>query len=116
MTIKKAIAAVAGAALVFVMASIAAYAGSDYVGVWKLEDTKGEPLQITLSEGGQAKGRLVDKEMKGSWKEIDDGVLITWGTGWFTKISKDGEGYKKSAYKGSIDSPPVNTSKAEKVH
>ena len=114
-SIEKAIAAIARMTLVLVLLAGAAQAGSEFVGTWKLEDTKGEPFQITLSEGGQAKGRHIDKEMKGSWTETDGTALITWATGWYTKIEKDGDGYKKSAYKGSLDTPPISTSPAVKA-
>lgn len=107
--------AVTMAMLTLSLTSIAAAAGSEYVGVWKLEDTKGEPFQITLSEGGEAQGRHSDKEMKGTWKEVDGAAVITWGTGWFTKISKDGSGYKKTAYKKSLSDPPTSSSVAVKV-
>ncbi len=112
----KAAAAVVMTMLTLSLSSIAVYAGSEYVGVWQLEGTKGEPFQITLSEGGEARGRHIDKEMKGSWKEVDGTAVITWGTGWFTKISKDGDGYKKTAYKNSLSDPPTSTSVAVKVH
>jgi hypothetical protein len=112
----KAAVAVVMIMLTLSLSSVAGYAGSEYVGVWKLEDTKGEPFQITLSESGEAQGRHVDKEMKGSWKEVDGAAVITWGTGWFTKISKDGNGYRKTAYKKSLSDPPTSSSAAVKVH
>jgi hypothetical protein len=111
----RATVAAAMLALTIAFAPLAA-AASEFVGVWQLQDTKGEPFQITLSEGGEAKGRHIDKEMKGTWKEVDGAVVITWGTGWYTKISKEGEGYKKSAYKKSLSDPPTSTSPAVKIH
>lgn len=113
--IEKAVTALARMAVLLLLFTGAAQAGSEFVGTWKLEDTKGEPFQITLSQGGQAKGRHIDKEMRGSWTETDGTAVITWATGWYTKISKDGDGYKKSAYKGSLDDPPISTSIAVKA-
>ncbi len=55
--------------------------------------------------------------MSGTWKEEGGTAVITWDTGWTTKISKDGDTYTKSAFrKGeAADSKPANTSAAEKV-
>jgi hypothetical protein len=53
--------------------------------------------------------------MKGAWTEEEGTATITWATSWYTKISKDGDGYKKSAYKGSLSSQPMSTSPAVKV-
>jgi hypothetical protein len=114
-SVENAVAALARMALVLLLVAGTAQAASEFVGTWKLTDTKGEPFQITLSEGGQARGRHIDKEMKGSWTEEEGTATITWATGWYTKISKDGNGYKKSAYKGSLDSSPISTSAAVKV-
>ena len=43
--------------------------------------------------------------------------VLTWNTGWTTKIMKDGNQYKKAAYgKGQlVNGKPVNTSDAEKA-
>ncbi len=114
-TFERAVAALAPMALVLLLITGAAQAGSEFVGTWKLQDTKGEPFQITLSEGGQARGRHIDKEMKGSWGQVGDSAIITWATGWYTKLSKDGDGYTKSVYKGSLNSPPISTTPAVKI-
>ena len=54
--------------------------------------------------------------MTGTWKEDGNAAVITWSTGWTTKIVKDGDGYKKTAYgKGQpLDGPPTNSSDAQK--
>jgi hypothetical protein len=43
--------------------------------------------------------------------------VITWNTGWVTKIAKEGDRYKKSAYrKGQpLGGASANSSDAEKV-
>ena len=48
-------------------------------------------------------------------KEDGGAAVITWTTGWTTKIAKEGSGYKKTAYKGKPDGDPTNSSDAEKV-
>ena len=47
------------------------------------------------------------------WKEEGSAAVITWDSGWVTKITKDGDSYKKSAEK---DGKPVGSpSVVEKV-
>jgi hypothetical protein len=55
--------------------------------------------------------------MNGTWKEDGNAAVITWDTGWTTKITKEGNQYKKTAYsKGQTpDVPPANSSAAEKA-
>ena len=55
--------------------------------------------------------------MTGTWKEDGGAAVIKWDTGWTTKIIKEGDKYKKTAYdKGKpLDGPPTNSSDAEKV-
>jgi hypothetical protein len=50
--------------------------------------------------------------MKGKWVEEGSAAVITWESGWKTKISKDGESYKKTAYEGDAEK---GSSAAEKV-
>ena len=44
-------------------------------------------------------------------------AVITWKTGWTTKITNEGGKYKKTAYrKGqALDAPPANSSDAERA-
>jgi hypothetical protein len=55
--------------------------------------------------------------MTGTWKEEGNAAVITWNTGWTTKITKEGNQYKKTAYrKGqALDAPPTNSSDAERA-
>jgi len=55
--------------------------------------------------------------MTGTWKEEGNAAVITWNTGWTTKITKEGNQYKKTAYrKGqALDAPPANSSDAERA-
>jgi hypothetical protein len=113
--IKRALTAVA-AALVLGATTLASLAASEFEGVWKVTDTAGKPFEITLSADGTAKGTQ-EEGMTGTWKVDGKTAVITWNTGWTTKITKDGNKYTKSAYKKgeSPDGKPANTSAAEKV-
>jgi hypothetical protein len=55
--------------------------------------------------------------MTGTWKEEGNSAVITWNTGWTTKITKEGNRFIKAAYgKGqSLTARPTNTSDAEKA-
>jgi sporulation protein YlmC with PRC-barrel domain len=92
-------------------------AASGFEGVWKVEDSNGKPFQITLSADGSAKADRAGEGMTGNWKEEGGAAVITWDTGWTTKIIKEGNKYKKTAFeKGKpSDGPPTNSSGAEKV-
>lgn len=56
-------------------------------------------MEITLSADGIATADRSGKAMDGTWKEEDDAAVISWTTGWKTKITKEGHHYKKTAYK-----------------
>lgn len=96
--------------------SLAAMADTDFVGVWRVKDSSGKPFEITLSADGGAKGTRAEG-MTGSWEAKGDSAVIRWNTGWATRIEKEGNRYKKTAYsKGRpLDGPPTNSSDAEKV-
>src|SRR5438477_13089441 len=96
--------------------TVASLAESPFEGVWKVKDTAGQPFEITLSSGGVAKATR-GEGMTGTWKEEGNAAVITWDTGWTTKITKEGNQYKKTAYsKGQPPSAaPANSSAAEKV-
>jgi hypothetical protein len=98
------------------MTSVPSLAESAFEGVWKVKDTAGQPFEITLSSGGVAKATR-GEGMTGTWKEEGNAAVITWNTGWTTKITKEGNQYKKAAYrKGqALDAPPTNTSDAERA-
>src|SRR6476660_7475756 len=103
-------AAVTAACLIG-MTSLAALAASAFEGVWKVKDTAGHPFEITLSSDGAAKATR-GEGMTGTWKEEGNSAVITWNTGWTTKITKEGDRYIKAAYsKGqSLTATPTNTS------
>ena len=105
-------AAVVAAGLI----SSASFAASAFEGVWKVTDTAGQSFEITLSDNGAAKANR-GEGMVGVWKEEGAAAVITWNTGWTTKIAKDGNEYRKTAYaKGqALDSQPVNSTEAQKA-
>lgn len=97
-----------------------ASAASDFEGTWNVKDTSGKAFQIVLSSDGVAKATRGDG-MAGTWKEEEgddgDAAVITWDTGWVTKIVEADGKYSKTAYrKGQpLDGPPANSSDADKV-
>jgi hypothetical protein len=96
--------------------SFTSLAASEFVGMWNVKDTAGQPFEITLSGDGSAKASR-GEGMVGTWKEEGKTAVITWETGWTTKIAKEDDHYKKTAYrKGQPpDGPPTNSSDAQKV-
>jgi hypothetical protein len=85
-------------------------------GVWKVKDSGGTPFEITLTPDGKASASL-HEDMVGTWKEEGGAAVISWKTGWTTKIEKSGEGFTKTGYrKGApLTGKPSNSSPAEKV-
>jgi hypothetical protein len=110
-------AAVVAAFLVVALTSVSGFAASDFEGVWTVEDTQGKAFRIRLSAAGKARAKREGEKMKGSWKDEDGTAVITWDSGWTTKIMKDGDTYKKVAFeKGApLDGTPTNTSPAKKM-
>jgi hypothetical protein len=91
----------------------AAFAASGFVGKYKTTDTEGKDFTIWLSDDGKAKGDMADKGLAGMWKEEGSAAVITWDSGWVTKITKNGDSYLKTAEK---DGKPVGEpSKVEKT-
>ena len=68
----------------------AASAASEFEGRWKVKDTKGHPFEIVLAADGKATAEHKDKPMTGTWKEENGAAVITWNTGWTTRIAKNG--------------------------
>ena len=113
---RKTVIALATATCLMGMINVGSLAAGAFEGVWKVADTGGQPFEITLSGGGVAKATR-GEGMNGTWKEDGNAAVITWDTGWTTKITKEGNQYKKnSLYWGQpLDAPPANSSAAEKV-
>jgi len=106
---------IGGLAAALVLASGLSFAASEFEGSWKVMDTAGAPFEITLSGNGTAKADR-GEGMSGTWKEEGKTAVISWSTGWVTKITKEGDHYKKTAYrKGQqLDATPANSSDAVK--
>jgi hypothetical protein len=114
--VSKPVTAVLAAIFTITMTSFASIAASDFVGTWSVKDTAGQPFEITLLGDGMAKASR-GEGMVGTWKEEGKTAVITWNTGWTTKITKENDHYKKTAYrKGQpLDGPPANSSDAQKA-
>jgi hypothetical protein len=106
-------AALAAIALALTLIGSAAVAASGFVGKWKVTDTKGEPFTIWLSDDGTAKGDRTGEGLSGMWKEEGNAAVITWDSGWVTKIAKEGDSYQKTAIENG--KPVGSPSAAEKV-
>ena len=103
------------AGLALVIASFASLAASDFEGVWAVKDTNDKPFDITLSADGKATSTQ-EKAMTGTWKEEGGAAVISWDSGWTTRIAKDADKFVKTAFKkgAPLDGPPTNTSDAMK--
>jgi hypothetical protein len=102
-------------ALAVAVTSFAAFAASEFEGIWATKDSKDRPFEITLSADGKATSTQ-EKAKEGTWKEEGGAAVISWTTGWTTKITKEGDHYVKLVYKkGSpLDGPPTGKSDAAK--
>jgi hypothetical protein len=99
----------------FLSFSVAVIAG-EYEGSWLLYDTHGNGVEATFSADGAASGTHGDAMKHGAWKEVDGAVVITWKTGWATRIAKEGGKYVKTSYKpgATVGDVPTDTSEAKK--
>jgi hypothetical protein len=100
-------------AVAIALTSAAALAASPFEGKWKVQDTKGNPFEITLSDDGSAKGERTGEGLKGTWKAEGDAAVISWSSGWTTNITKQGDQYKKTAYENG--KPEGASTDAKKV-
>jgi hypothetical protein len=111
-TTKKMMLGALAAAAALALTAGMAIAASEFAGTWKVKDTGGKDFQIVLAEDGTASADRSGEGLKGKWAEEGGAAMITWDTGWKTKIAKDGDSYKKTAYEGDAEK---NSSAAEKV-
>lgn len=103
------------AGLFLAVASFASFAASEFEGTWAVKNTKGNPFEITLAADGTATSTLPESET-GTWKEEGGVAVISWKSGWTSKIAKEGDKFVKTAFKkgAPLDGPPTNTSDAVK--
>ena len=92
-----------------------AFAASEFEGTWAVKDTKGKAFEITIAADGAATATLPEAAT-GTWKEEGASAVITWKSGWVTKITKEGDKFVKTAFKkgAALDGPPTNSSDAVK--
>lgn len=90
-------------------------AESEFAGTWMVRDSSDEPFEITLSASGNAAAERAGEGMNGTWTVDGPTAVITWDTGWTTKITRTANSYIKTAYDQSA-AAPTNTSPAEKLH
>jgi hypothetical protein len=97
------------------LTAFAAVAASEFEGIWVVKDSSGRQFEITLTADGKATSTQ-EKAKEGTWKEEDSSAVISWATGWTTKITKEGDHYVKMAYKkgAPLDGPPTNKSDVQK--
>ena len=114
-TIGKTTVAVLAGALALAVTAATSFAASEFEGTWKVKDTSGKPFEIVLGSDGKASADRSGEKLSGTWKEDGGAAMISWSGGWTTKIAKEGDGYKKTAYEGDTGGEPTNTSDAEKV-
>lgn len=100
------------AAVALALGAGGAFADHHFTGTWKVKDSGGKDFNIVVATDGTASADRSGEGMKGKWAEEGEGVTITWDTGWKTKIVKDGDGFKKTAYEGDTEK---SSSAAEKV-
>lgn len=91
-----------------------ALAATEFEGTWNTQDTKGNPLIITLSADGKATGDRADEGLTGTWKADGDSAVINWDSGWVTKIVKQGDKFQKQAFEKGDAGDPTHTADAQK--
>jgi hypothetical protein len=100
------------AAAALALGAGAALADHHFIGTWKVKDSGGKDFEIVVAKDGTASADRSGEGLTGKWTEEGDALTITWDSGWKTKIAKDGEGYKKTAYEGDTEK---GSSAAEKA-
>ena len=103
-------------AVLFVLAFAvsSALAATEFEGTWETQDTKGNPLIITLSADGKATGDRADEGLTGTWKADGDSAVINWDSGWVTKIVKQGDKFQKQAFEKGDAGDATHTADAQK--
>ena len=101
--------------LVLALYVSSALAATEFEGTWNTQDTKGNPMKITLSADGKATGDRAEEGLSGTWKGEGDSAVINWDSGWITKIIKQGDKFEKQAFeKGDAAGSPIHTADAQK--
>lgn len=116
MRVRKAAGTALAGVFAVVVAGLASQAAGDFQGTWQVKDSQGKPFEITLSADGKASGTQ-RPNMSGSWQEQGSAAVVTWNTGWTTKIEKTDGRYTHSAWRQgqSSNTQPTATSDAQKL-
>jgi hypothetical protein len=93
----KGVAAIVVGLLILGLTSFSSIAASEFEGAWRIQDEKGRSFDMTLSADGSATATLT-KGLTGTWKEENGVAVITWATGWTSKIIKEGDTYKSQTW------------------
>ena len=98
-----------------VMTAFASFAASDYEGTWSVKGLERHAVRLALTADGKATATH-PKGMNRTWKEDGGVTVISWDTGWTTKIAKSGDKYVKTTFKKGkpLTGKPTNTSDAVK--
>ena len=96
------------------LTAASAFAASQFEGTWTTQDTKGNPLKITLSADGKATGDRAGEGLTGTWKPEGDVAVINWDSGWVTKLVKQGDKFQKQAFEKGASGTPSHTAEAQK--
>jgi hypothetical protein len=112
---RKELSTILATIIVTAMTAFASFAASEFEGVWTVKDTSGGAFDIALAADGKASATH-PKGMKGTWKEEGGSAVITWDSGWTTKITKEGDHFVKTSFKkgAPLDGKPTNSSDATK--
>ena len=87
---------------------------AQFVGVWSVENSNGKPFEIVLSDSGDAEASRDGEGMTGTWESDGTSAIVSWDTGWTTKITRTADGYVKTAYDPTA-AAPTNSSPAQKL-
>lgn len=87
------------AAVALTLMSVGFGFAGEWAGKYMTEDTKGNAFTIVLGADAKAHGEKLGHVLEGSWSVDGASAVIKWTTGWTTKITQDGDGYTKTAYR-----------------
>lgn len=87
------------AAVALTLLSVGFGVAGDWAGKYVTEDTKGNAFTIVLGPDDKASGEKAGHALEGTWSVDGESAVIKWTTGWTTKLSMDGDGYKKTAFR-----------------
>ena len=107
--------ALVAALFAFALTVASGIGATQFEGTWNTQDTKGNPLKITLSADGKAMGDRAGEGLSGTWKAEGDSVVINWDSGWVTKIVKQGDKFQKQSFEKGASGTPAHTAEAQKM-